>query len=275
MTVGAAPSKLIQRYLKILHLNQQVPSLEYLQKLVQAQLQYVPYENISKVLRFKEQKLNIPDFEEFIELNEEFGFGGTCFVQNGYFVELLNGLGFHAEIIGVGVDPESPTHPTCRVRVDAKSYIVDLGNFSTFAGPFSLELGTSIESTGGEWTYTYQALPDLTHQMLSKRGEEKGRTHRSHPPVRDLSFFAPAIQKSFGKETIFMNTVVCHRMLSGSAVYQWGPTLVKVEGGENKKSKIADIADLERVYRDVLGVPKFPVREALEVLREFNGVNVW
>jgi arylamine N-acetyltransferase len=268
-------TSLIDRYLELLHIQREAPSLDYLSRLVQAQLRYIPYENISKILRLKAGRPGIPSFEEFIELHQDLGYGGTCYVQNGYFVGLLNNLGFEAEILGVGKDVESATHPTCRVSVGEKKYIVDLGNFSAFAGPFSLEPGTVVEAQVGEWLNRYLAGPDATHEMSISRDGKPGRSWRSHSLAREFSFFEPAMLKTFSKDTLFMSTIACYRVFNGNPVYQWGPTLVDASGSELKKTKLADIEDLERIYAHTLKAPKFQVREAVEFLRDHFGVDIF
>jgi N-hydroxyarylamine O-acetyltransferase len=221
-------SQLIEKYLKILGLQRQGPDLLFLRKLVEAQLQQVPYENISKLLRLANGGPSLPSFEEFVLNLEKFNFGGTCYVQNGYFVELLRGLEFQADLISTDADNRQQAHAATRVRIDDENYAIDLGMFSTFSGPFHISAGNVVESKHGRMSYRFEAFNNENYQMQTFRNGVLERTHRSDPQPRNLAFFSPAIQASFEKDAIFMKTIATHRVVPDHGpVMLWGYALGK------------------------------------------------
>jgi arylamine N-acetyltransferase len=90
-----------KQYLSILGCDRQPPSLEYLRRLVRAQITSVPFENISKLfLRRTSGATTIPTLEEHLDGIERHRFGGTCYANNFYLAWLLRRLGFEVTTHG-------------------------------------------------------------------------------------------------------------------------------------------------------------------------------
>jgi arylamine N-acetyltransferase len=87
----------VDDYLRVLGVARAAPSRGTLNELVRAQATRVPFENISKLYRFKHQGLaGIPSIEVYLEGIERFHFGGTCYPNNFHFCRLLRTLGYDA-----------------------------------------------------------------------------------------------------------------------------------------------------------------------------------
>ena len=202
---------LSRKYLKILGLVEQRPTADYLKQLIRAQQIHVPYENISKLLRRAENNFTIPDFVEFLNNLTEFNFGGTCYVQNGYFCHLLRHLGFQAQLVsattagrtsrdatqGSNTHEAPVSHTAIRVSFENDNYIVDLGLFSTFTGPFLLKPGHVVEAQTRNQRDRFEAIDQLSFKTQHFRNEELSRTHVSQPEPRELIFFRSRSSKVF------------------------------------------------------------------------------
>lgn len=96
-----------EKYLKLLGIQMEPPSVSFLAAIVKRHLAMVPYENISKIIRFHEVEPSIPSLAEFVEGIAEKTYGGTCFAQNIYLNHILNYLGFKSKLIGIRKDANS------------------------------------------------------------------------------------------------------------------------------------------------------------------------
>ncbi len=56
-----------ERYLNLIGIQQRPPSVSYLTSLIHHHLSKIPYENISKIIRYYEIGPSIPTLEEFVE----------------------------------------------------------------------------------------------------------------------------------------------------------------------------------------------------------------
>ena len=82
--------RLFFKYLKLLGIQRQSPSFEYLKEIVKGQLAKSPFEKISKLDWKKRLNLNqLIDFELYLDGIEKYNFGGTCYANNFYLNQLL------------------------------------------------------------------------------------------------------------------------------------------------------------------------------------------
>ena len=128
----------LEKFSEYLGLQKEPPTLDFLERILPVYLEKVPYESLSKILFTDPDSPKFVSLSEYVDRLEEFGFGGTCFANNIYFGELLKYLGFRAELNSVDTRDSKDSHVACKILIDGKSYIVDLGNMSHFSGPFLL-----------------------------------------------------------------------------------------------------------------------------------------
>jgi arylamine N-acetyltransferase len=113
---------LIQRYLSVLGVERRDCSFDALHEIVGAHLTRVPFENLSKLYRFRRFGLTgIPPIEVFLDGIEQYHFGGVCFANNVHFYRLLKSLGYDTKLCGG--DMRIPnTHMAIVVTVEGREY---------------------------------------------------------------------------------------------------------------------------------------------------------
>lgn len=252
------------------------PDKETLQILVKAQQQKVPYENVSKLIFLRSGRIGIPTYEEFVFNLENYRFGGTCFVQNGYFSQLLNDLGFEAYIVASDTDKEKNAHAAIRVKFNEEQFIIDLGLFSTFSGIFPLIPGTVVELDIRSMLYRFTALPEnLSYQIDIFRNGNLSRSHRSNGKPHNLESFSEVIKATFKKDAIFMKTIVTHLVFDQGPAALWGKVMYVTKGKNIERFEFKNLDELVEVYQTQFNLPKYPIRDAVEILQKQNGVNLF
>lgn len=260
------------RYLRHLGVERAKPGYGYLRRLISAHQRAVPYENVSKLARFGALGPSIPSIEEHLEGMERSGFGGTCFTQNGYFSELLRGLGFESDLMAVDSGEGSENHLSCRVKLPEGAFVVDLGLCSPFSGPFSLDAGMKSYADFGGLHHLYECDPDgETYTMLLRRESGRERQHRGRAESRDLASFASSIRQTFDRDALFMTVLCAFRVFEDRAVVVWNRELSVIRGSDAEKRPIASLGELRAVFRDDLALPDYPLEQALESLRAVSG----
>ena len=124
----------VQSYLKHLRLERELPSVNYLQRLIQHHLSLVPYESISKFHYCSLGPDYIPSLEVFVRNLAEKGWGGTCYTLNINFARLLAELGFECSLVRV-----EPGHLAIMTEIAGKRLYVDVGYGSPIMKPVDLE----------------------------------------------------------------------------------------------------------------------------------------
>src|SRR3954462_2304748 len=128
-----------QRYLQILGFDRAPTGISGLHDLVRAHILKVPFENVSKLLLFdREGSGRLNTIEEFLDGIEHHDLGGTCYTSNPFFTELLRHLGYEADLHSADMNVPN-VHSCIRVRVDGRSYHVDVGNAAPFLDPIPLD----------------------------------------------------------------------------------------------------------------------------------------
>lgn len=117
------------------------PSLENLQKLMYAHITHVPYEDLDIYDYKRKIDFAIPHlFEKFV-INRR---GGYCFEINGFFMSILEALGYDCYALSgrilFGTDTATPLgHRITIITIDGEQYLCDVGYGSGCAdGPVSL-----------------------------------------------------------------------------------------------------------------------------------------
>ncbi|RWR05800.1 arylamine N-acetyltransferase [Siminovitchia fortis] len=122
------------QYLQHLRLEKELPSINYLQRLIQHHLSLVPYETFSKFHYFLNGPELVPSLPDFVKNLTDRGWGGTCFTLNMNFARLLSDLGFDCSLVRV-----QPSHLAIMVEINGKRLYVDVGYGSPIMKPIELE----------------------------------------------------------------------------------------------------------------------------------------
>jgi arylamine N-acetyltransferase len=108
-----------------------------------------PFENMSKVIQFKENGNSPPELPTLAELlrsHQMHHTGGTCYTLNSQFAKLLQVLGFQCYLIKLGND-----HMAIIVTIDGGNYYVDCGVAAPFFEPVAFEKNKeNVSAFGGE-----------------------------------------------------------------------------------------------------------------------------
>ncbi|MDQ0215795.1 arylamine N-acetyltransferase [Oikeobacillus pervagus] len=123
----------VYQYLQLLKLEKEIPSLNYLQRILQHHLLRIPYETFSKFHYFEHLSKGVPSFDSFVSNFAQKGWGGTCFTLNISFARLLRFLGFVCHYIRV-----HPGHLALMVVIEGRQYYVDVGYGSPIMKPVEL-----------------------------------------------------------------------------------------------------------------------------------------
>lgn len=122
-----------RKYLTHIDAEIESPSIDYLNRLITLQIKKFPFENISKLILWHEQKLDtLVDHETHLTNSIMLGLGGTCYANNYYFNRLLNHLGFAVSLHGADMIAGRNVHAVSIVEFENEEYLVDVG----YGAPF-------------------------------------------------------------------------------------------------------------------------------------------
>ncbi len=270
-----------ERYLDRIGMNVEAPSLDYLTRLIRARLSALAFENISKMYYFRRYAANgwyIPDAATHAEHMHTLDFGGLCHSGNGHFRNLLAMLGFDCYNVAVGESrvPEKNGHLGTIVRLDGRQLYVDVAVGIPTDSPVDI-VGEGHFDVCGSRAHLY---PDALDPSVYHMDTDTGGSHERW--IMNPEY--PVTLAAVDGEIVLSNTpgrvftsILCCKM--------WQPerrrilTLINRSlsihhaDGRVEKRKLGTIAEIEDVLRSEYGMPRLPVREAVEVLRQF-GVDV-
>jgi N-hydroxyarylamine O-acetyltransferase len=265
-----ASSAWLDRYLDLLGLQREPPSLAYLRELNRAHVLRVPFENITSILRraaARDGEVLPLDREAELESWTAHGGGGVCFEVVDMLGMLLAGLGFKthpilAKITWMG------SHQANVVEIDDDRYMVDAGNGAPFFEPIPIGGTTELRHAG--LSYRFRPAVDQPDHVIQDRlieGEWKPFC------VYDL---APGSNE--GRAEAFRR----HHVRGGSWVVDnltlirstesdvWSlrdnhVTRFTAAGGKESRD-LSSIDDYQRVVAETFGLSSAPVLDALQAL---------
>jgi arylamine N-acetyltransferase len=252
------------RYLAILGVESEPPSLGHLNRLVQAQVTRVPFENISKLwLRKTQGATTIPSLEQHLDGIERHSFGGTCYANNPYFAELLQELGY--EVAMCGADMSNPdVHIVSIVRLDGREYLVDVGYGAPFFGPMARDLDHELDIIFGRNRYVLH--PQDTHQrsrMGHSRDGEFIHGYEVNPMPRGIDHFEEIIRHSYSDAATFMNVIVVERFFPDRSVRFHNLELTESTWTGATTTRLPDRDSLTEAITHQCGFPAEIVREVV------------
>ncbi|MFA9556828.1 arylamine N-acetyltransferase [Evansella sp. AB-rgal1] len=258
-------------YLNILHLQPEKPSLQFLQKICHAHLNTFPFENISKLLFFRDctDNLRMPSFKLFTENYSKYHFGGTCYVINSNLMILLKELGFDCYHVMLGNQ-----HMGIIVKLDKERYYVDCGATAPFFEPVSFENDSgNVSQFGKDEVYL---LPINQKRKRYKyvryiNGKQNGQPwHFYSRKEAKVADFREVIEKTNIPNAPFMSILRCHlyqtsKQRSLSLVNN--KFSIRYSSGETNVITLSSIEEMRDVLSEEYKFPKLPIKEAMEVLK--------
>lgn len=257
----------IQRYLALLDVRRLKPSVNALRGIVRAHLTRVPFENISKLYRWKKDGIReIPDCTGFLDGIEHYHFGGTCYSINFHLYQLLTSLGYDA--ILCGADMSRPdVHLVSIVRIEGREFIVDAGYAAPFLDPLPRDLSNPYEISLGTDRYVLHPRDaDGRSQLVLFREGASAHGYRVNPSPRRIEEFNDVIVDSFRSDATFMNSSLLVRFVDDSSTVLRNLDIIECQGNNVRKTQLASKDELVQAICKHFRIPTDVAHFALDGL---------
>ena len=266
------------RFLDRIGMRAEAPVLDYLTRLMRARLSTLAFENISKMYYFRRYPENgwyIPDPATYAEHIHTLDFGGLCHTGNGIFKMLLESLGFQCYSVAVGENPipEENGHMGTIVLLDGRRLYVDVAVGNPIETPVDITTEAYFDVCGSTvHFYPDGAEPNVYHMDHATAGSQYAWAMNPFHPVT-LQSVDGEIRLSNGPGRVFTSMLCCK---------MWQPDRRRIVSLVNRsfaihhadgridKRRLETVAEIEDVLASEYGLPRLPVREAIEVLKEFR-----
>jgi N-hydroxyarylamine O-acetyltransferase len=264
------PGALFDRHLRLLGVVPRDPGPDALGELVSAHLRRVPFENVSKLYRFRRSGLaGVPELEEYLDGIERLGLGGTCYANAAHLNGLLRALGYRARLCGADMS-RPDVHVVNVVEIGGREVLVDVGYGAPLFTPMPLDLDRDQTAALGRDRFVLRPR-DATGRSALELHRDGGLRHgyRVNPAGRELAHFRAAIADSFRPDATFMNALVAIRFPARDrSLVLRNLSLVEASGDREVRRALADRAELARVAEAVFGIPGEITAGALEIVPE-------
>ncbi len=255
----------LQRFLGLLGLPARAPSLEALRQIVLSHMATIPFENISKLIRWKTTKqTDLPSLTEYLDGIEQYHFGGTCYTNNYYLMILLGSLGYDVRLCGA--DMSNPdVHIVNLVRVESREFLVDCGYASPLTEPLPRDLLEDfvIECANDRYVLRPQDSEGRSRLEFYRDGVAR-HSYIVKPRPRQIEEFNKVIADSFLPSATFMKAVLITRFASESSDVVHNMEYIATRGGKSSRSRFRSVEELAFCIQDVFGMPEELVRSALD-----------
>jgi len=257
-----------RQYLAILGVEEAEPTFELLRRIVAAQLIRAPFENISKLYRYRSRgAATIPSLTDYLEGIERWSFGGTCYANNFHFYTLLRSLGFDIALCGADMR-EPDVHVVSIVRLQGRQFLVDVGYGGPFFEPLPRDLDCEHLIDFGRCRYVLHPQDAQGRSRLDMlRDDRHIHGYLAKPEPRTIDDFAKVIRDSYRPEASFMNAVVIERFARGRSVRIHNLTLTETEAeGGSRSTELGNVEELFDAVEHHCGIPDEVTRRAFEGL---------
>jgi arylamine N-acetyltransferase len=253
-----------ERYLSILGVAPEPPTLDHLRRLVRAQITRVPFENISKLYLEKTRNASyIPSLEEHLDGIERYSFGGTCYANNPYFAELLRHLGY--QVAMCGADMSNPdVHVVSIIHLEGREYLVDVGYGAPFYEPMARDLDREQEIVFGRNRFVLHPQ-DAQRRSRMDHFLDSNLIHGyvAKPKSRTIDHFDEIIRHSYTAAATFMNVVVVERFFADRSVRIHNFTLTESTPDGATTTRLAGREELAAALEHHCGFPTHIISEAI------------
>ena len=261
----------IARYLRLLGVPQEPPSLPALRRLTRAHLLAVPFANTTALRRRRAhlgRPAPPPDPEALLTSWEQEQLGGVCFDVSLMVNRLLGGLGYRARQV-MGKISFAGSHQCVQVALDGERFLVDVGNGAPFFEPIPAHEETEVRVGGLAYRFRPGDEPETCWQDRGIDGAwQPFCCYDLGPP--DLAVRESAYQRH---HTPGLSWVVDSLTLVRCAPDQ----VLSLRDDELTRYTPAGkqrvpVTDYTRVVREDFGLPRFPVAEGVQSWRELRAV---
>jgi N-hydroxyarylamine O-acetyltransferase len=259
----------IDRYLRLLGVPRRAPAIEALTELVRAQVERIPFENLTKLYRFRRAGLTgLPGLEEHLEGVERFRLGGTCYANAVHLHALLVELGYDVRLCGADM-AEPDVHVVNLVALDGREFLVDAGYGAPFLVPFPIDgAGDQSVTLGRSRFVIHPRDRDGSVTVDHLRDGRAWHGYRVRPVPRQVAHFREVIARSFRPDAEFMNALVLIRFSGGRCRTIRNLSLIDAWDDQEVRRPIAGTDALVQLAESGFGVPREVTAAALEVVGE-------
>jgi arylamine N-acetyltransferase len=225
---------------------------------------HVPFENVSKLhSRGPAPPRRPPDLERFLDGLERHHLGGTCYSNAFNVHQLLAHLGYDVSLCGA--DMSAPdVHLVNIVRLNGRSYLVDVGYAAPFLEPLPLDGTEDPEIAWGRERYVLKPRDaDGRPRMELHRDGELRHAYVVNPAPRRIEEFAQVIADSFSDRATFMHALLIARFWPTRSVTLRNLTLIEAEPTGYRLTQIPAQERLPDVIEEHFRIPREMAREAL------------
>lgn len=281
MKHSSLPSWALQ-YLNFLGLEPEQPSIPYLESICRAHLSRLPFENISKLIYYRDQHVNgflIPPIEKHVANIQQHNYGGTCYNINSQTLLLLQALdfsGFHVRLgeHHLGIIIRSPEEQNLLLYVD-------FGAAAPLFKPVPFQVDPKNSSCFGIDEIKILPDPDQPdHYRFTRfrRGEQLNNEWIFNPnhPV-EFTDLADVIKAANEPGAYFMKELRCQLWQLEREHYLSlinNTFIIRTSDNQEKKLQLNSISEIEEVLSKEFLLPHLPVREAIEVLNSI-GIDIF
>src|SRR5699024_3602197 len=261
-------------YMAYLGMRVKEPTLASLTELTTAHLNRISFENISTFLQFQEYHQNdyfLQDTERFVDGLYKKNIGGTCYVLNSSFHDLLSTLDFRSRYAFLGGG-----HVALLVKVpgsDEEVY-VDVGNGSPFFEPVHLETDPTNVSKFGNIEVMLRADEEEGTYKYYRYANNKPMIWEFDTRIfYEFDDFQPAIKDDFRANNTFTSSLRCQiwQLDKNRSLSLVNNVLnLQYESGEVEKHILGSVEEIREVIDDEFQLPKLPVEEAIDILRDLD-----
>lgn len=257
----------VQRYLALMGVSECEPNLDALTEIVRAHLIRVPFENISKLYRWKTSGLHgLTDFTLFLDGIERYHFGGTCYANNYHLNQLLTALGYDVLLCGAAMS-RPDVHIVNIVRDGGKEYIVDVGYAAPFLEPLPRDLSADYVVSLGTDRYVLSPKDATGHSRLTLFRD--GAAHHGYlvnPMPRSIGEFSGVIADSFRPDATFMNAVLLVGFSAEGSTVLHNMTYIESKGNTATRISLKTTDELIAAIEKYFAIPRFISTVALDGL---------
>lgn len=262
----------IRRYLALLQVEPEPPSLEALARLARAHLLTVPFENVSSLVRVRASMGGpIPPFDvDAMLASWEAGrAGGLCYEVTMVFPRLLVALGYRLHPVQAQITfPGS--HQAILVELDGGRYLVDVANGAPLFDPIPLTGEFEVHCAG----LSYRFRPGSTAgEWLQDRGIGKAWrrfcTYDLNPPTQADRNATYQRHHTRGESFVASDLVMIRCQDDVVWVFREG-ALTRYTAAGKRSERLSGADEIERLAREVFSMPALPVREGIAALQELS-----
>lgn len=260
------------RYLALLGLEREAPSLDALTRLVRAHVMNVPFENVTALLRRRHHPDGpVPpmDLDHLLDTWERRAGGGICFELAAMFSRLLASLGYDIYVMLAQVSLPNG-HQAIHVALDGKRYLVDLGTGGPIFQPIPLDdLPFEIHHHGVGYRFRFGDEP---HQLLREAlidGEWRISCRYTPRPASDEDRDRGYQNHHVVNASWVTGTLTMTRSTMDAVYALKDSTLTRYTADGKRVETIADPASYARLAAEEYGLPRLPIHEALAVRADF------